>query len=71
MLTTHTMLLAYFAPEVALPVASALAGVFGFLLMVGRAPFRLAAKGFRRLVGAGDETAKAPKDETARPPQAS
>jgi hypothetical protein len=41
------MLFAYFTPEVALPVASAVAAVFGFIMMVGRAPFRFAAKGLR------------------------
>lgn len=40
-------LFAYFTPEVALPVASALAAAFGFLMMIGRAPFRLAARGLR------------------------
>jgi hypothetical protein len=41
------MLLAYFTPEVVLPVASVLAAAFGFIMMVGRAPFRYAARGFR------------------------
>lgn len=41
------MVLAYFTPEVALPVASVVAASFGFLMMIGRAPFRLAARGFR------------------------
>ncbi len=45
------MLLAYFTPEVALPVASVVAGIFGFLVMIGRAPFRFAARSFRRLRG--------------------
>jgi hypothetical protein len=41
------MLFAYFSPEVVLPVASVVAAAFGFIAMVGRAPFRLAARGFR------------------------
>jgi hypothetical protein len=41
------MILAYFTPEVALPVASALAAALGFLMMVGRAPFRWAGRGIR------------------------
>jgi hypothetical protein len=41
------MIFAYFSPEVALPVASALAAAVGFLMMVGRAPFRFAARGIR------------------------
>jgi len=43
------LILAYFSPEVILPVASIFAAGFGFLMMLGRAPFRLAAKGFRAL----------------------
>jgi hypothetical protein len=41
------MLFAYFAPEVALPVASVLAAAFGFVMMVGKAPFKLAARALR------------------------
>jgi hypothetical protein len=41
------MVFAYFTPEVTLPVASALATVVGFVLMVGRAPFRFAARRLR------------------------
>lgn len=66
----HPVLIAYFAPEVALPVVSALAGVFGFLMMIGRAPFRLAAKGFRRITGGRQDAAKGPDAQTVRPPQA-
>jgi hypothetical protein len=43
------MLFAYFTPEVTLPLATVLAGAFGFILMVGKAPFRWAGKGFRAL----------------------
>jgi hypothetical protein len=46
-MTTPDVLFAYISPDVVLPVASALAAVMGFLLMIGRAPFRLAARGFR------------------------
>jgi hypothetical protein len=41
------MIFAYFAPEVVLPVASAVAAVVGFILLVGRAPFRFAGTGLR------------------------
>jgi hypothetical protein len=41
------MLFAYFTPEVIMPVASVLAGAFGVILMVGRAPLRYAARGAR------------------------
>ena len=64
------IILAYVGPEVVLPLASAVAGVVGFLLMLGRAPFRLAAKGFRKVargmrsIGGGDEPRR------ARPPKA-
>jgi hypothetical protein len=45
------MLFAYFTPEVVLPVASLVASVVGFVMMVGRAPFRLAARGVRAVLG--------------------
>jgi hypothetical protein len=41
------MIFAYFAPEVVFPVASAFAAVFGFILLVGRAPVRFALRGCR------------------------
>ena len=41
------MILAYFSPEVVLPVASVFAAALGFVMMVGRAPFRFAARGLR------------------------
>jgi hypothetical protein len=41
------MILAYFSPEVILPLATVLAGISGFIMMVGRAPFRWAARGAR------------------------
>ncbi len=41
------MLFAYFAPEVILPVASVVTATIGFIMMVGRAPFRIAARGVR------------------------
>jgi hypothetical protein len=43
------MLLAYFAPEVTLPLASVVAAAFGFLVMLGRAPFQFAARVIRSL----------------------
>ena len=44
------MLFAYISPDAYLPVASAVAAALGFVMMVGRAPFRLAAKTWRHLV---------------------
>jgi hypothetical protein len=43
------MILAYFTPEVVLPLASVAAAVFGFVMMVGRAPFRLARRAARAI----------------------
>lgn len=65
----HFLIIAYVGPEVALPVVSALAGVVGFLLTVGRAPFRLAAKGFRKITGRDHEAPKAAAPEPVQPPQ--
>ena len=66
---TCPILIAYFAPEVVLPVASVFAGLVGFLMMIGRAPFRLASKGFRSLKGGGRNAAKGPDHRTVQPPQ--
>jgi hypothetical protein len=44
------MVFAYFSPEMTLPLASVLAATFGFIMLVGRAPFRLAARSWRYLV---------------------
>jgi hypothetical protein len=41
------MVFAYFSPDVALPVASVLAAAVGFIMMVGRAPYRVVARIFR------------------------
>jgi hypothetical protein len=41
------MIFAYFAPEVVLPMASVLVAGFGFIMMVGRAPFRFVARSLR------------------------
>jgi hypothetical protein len=41
------MILAYFTPDAILPVASILAGAVGFIMMVGRAPFRFLGRGIR------------------------
>jgi hypothetical protein len=41
------MVFAYFSPDVALPVASVLAGVVGFFMMLGRAPYRAVARTVR------------------------
>lgn len=48
------MLFAYVGPEVVLPVASAAAAVLGVLMMIGRAPLRLAARAWRYLVQRDD-----------------
>ncbi len=56
-----TVLFGYIAPEVVLPMASALAGVIGFVLMVGRAPFRFAAKGLRTLARGARSVVKGTK----------
>jgi hypothetical protein len=44
------VILAYFTPETTLPVASALAAALGFVLLVARAPIRIAREGLRRVV---------------------
>jgi hypothetical protein len=41
------VIFAYFAPELTLPLASALAATVGFIMLVGRAPLRIAARGLR------------------------
>lgn len=56
-----SMLFGYIGPEVVLPMASALAGVVGFVLMVGRAPFRFAAKVLRSLAKGARSVAKGGK----------
>lgn len=43
------VLFAYFAPDMLLPVASALAGVVGVVMMVGRAPIRFVRRVIRRV----------------------
>jgi hypothetical protein len=62
------VIFAYFSPDVTYPLASALAAVVGFLILVGRAPLRYAAKGFRyattpfrRAGGRARSTASKPK----------
>jgi hypothetical protein len=55
------MLFAYFGPEVTLPVASVLAGALGFIMMVGRAPFRFIGRLFRG--GSRKPKGAAKKDE--------
>jgi hypothetical protein len=44
------MIFAYFSPDVTLPLATVVASAVGFIMLVGRAPFRLAARGWRYLV---------------------
>jgi hypothetical protein len=43
------MIFAYFSPEMTLPLATFLTAIVGFITLVGRAPFRLAARGWRYL----------------------
>jgi hypothetical protein len=52
------MIYAYFAPEVVFPVASALAGVFGFIMLMGRTPFRVVSRAFRASTGALQKLAR-------------
>jgi len=44
------MLFAYFAPEVALPVASVVAATAGFFMLVGRGSVRIVTQTFRRVI---------------------
>jgi hypothetical protein len=41
------MIFMYMTPEVVFPMVSAVAAAVGFILLVGRTPFRIAAHGFR------------------------
>jgi hypothetical protein len=41
------VIFAYFSPEITFPLASALGACVGFIFLVGRAPFRVAAKALR------------------------
>jgi len=52
---TFPTLLAYFGPEVQLPLISFIAAASGFLLMLGRAPIRVV----KRWVGAIKSRSKA------------
>jgi hypothetical protein len=42
-----SVLLAYMNPQATLPLLSALAAIAGFILLVGLAPLRFIARGFR------------------------
>jgi hypothetical protein len=59
------MILAYFSPEVVLPLTSVVAAVFGVIVMIGGAPFRFAARAFRAAFGKKEER---PKEPTEAPP---
>jgi hypothetical protein len=75
------ILFAYVGPDVTLPVASVLAGIFGFIMMVGRAPLRFAANRLRALkvrlgfrpspprVASGARAAAPPEDSPSAPPE--
>jgi hypothetical protein len=45
----RVVVFAYFTPDVTFPIASALAAVVGFVVLVGGAPLRYVAKAFRYL----------------------
>jgi hypothetical protein len=38
------MIFAYFTPDVAMPVATVVAASVGFLMMIGRAPYRFVTR---------------------------
>jgi hypothetical protein len=61
-------LFAYVGPEVTLPVASALASLIGLVMVVGRAPFRFAARALRITVRGVRSTGKGAETRAARPP---
>lgn len=65
-----SVILAYVGPEVILPVASVLASVIGFLLMVGRAPFRFVGRAFRAAVRGVRPAGKGADPQAAPPPEA-
>ena len=64
------VLFGYFAPDVVLPMASALAGVVGFVMVVGRAPFRLAAGGIRSAARGVRALARGGQPRATRPRRA-
>jgi hypothetical protein len=45
------VLFAYFGPEVQLPLISFIAAASGFLLMLGRAPFRMVKRWYAAVKG--------------------
>jgi hypothetical protein len=63
-----TVLFAYVGPEVTLPVASVLASLIGFVMVVGRAPFRFAARALRITARGERSTRKVAEPRTNRPP---
>lgn len=52
------MIFAYFTPDVTFPLASALAAVVGFFVLVGRAPLRYVRKALRSMTGAFRSTGR-------------
>ena len=48
---TGAFLLAYFGPEVQLPLVSAIGAISGVVLLVGGAPIRLVRRWFAKLTG--------------------
>jgi hypothetical protein len=44
---TFRVIFAYFTPELTFPLASALAAAVGFIMLVGRAPYRLITRTVR------------------------
>ncbi len=67
----QSVILAYVAPEVVLPLASAFAGVVGFLMILGRAPVRLAARGVRSITRSVRSIARRAEPRGSRPPRTS
>ena len=69
-MASFDVLFAYIGPDVAMPVATVLASVFGFALMVGRAPFRFAARGLRSIARGVRSIGKGSGPQAPRPPEA-
>ena len=49
-ISSMTVILAYFGPEVTFPVVSAITAAVGFIMLVGGAPLRFAGRGLRKAV---------------------
>ena len=60
------MIFAYVGPEVVLPMASVVAAAFGVVMMVGRAPFRLASRWLRAARTGRQERGPRPRSPSER-----